>query len=74
MSKRTGNWSLVSRRKDGAIDRKRGPGQKTSRLSHPDELSFWGELTEPLSKKRCVSWHLGEGWAVEAETLRVTLS
>lgn len=32
------------------------------------------ELTEPLSRKRCVSWHLGEGWAVEAEILRVTLS
>lgn len=34
MPKRTGNWSLVSRTKDGAINRKREADKKMSRLSH----------------------------------------
>lgn len=43
MSKRAGTWSLVSRTKGGAFNRKREAGQKMSRLSHADELNFQGQ-------------------------------
>lgn len=60
------DFSLVSRRKDGTISRRRKSGEKMNRLSHPDVKPVT-ELIIVTEQKRSMSWHSGAEWALDAE-------